>query len=100
MDIYKINNKVVGVKKGKVFRKSVRESKHLFRNLGRTGGWAIDKNIVRGFSTQGIEIIEIKENNIKYTISVKDFLEHAGTINFGWGEQIYPRKVHFVSEQF
>lgn len=102
MDIYKIQNKIVGVKKGKVFRKSVRASKHLFRNVGMSGGWAIDKNIAQGLSTQGIETIEItdKENKIRYTISVRDFLAHAGTIDFGWGEQFILEREQFVSERF
>lgn len=90
MDVYLINKKVVGTKVGKVYKKSVRKSKHLFRNIGMYGGWAINKDIIDNLVEDGTETILIteKEENKKYKISLDEFIKQAETINFGYGIQL------------
>jgi hypothetical protein len=81
-----------------VFIKHVKKSKHLFRKLN---AWGIDKDIVDSFVSNGVQIIFIheEEENMDYTVSVKDFLEKGIEGDYGKGKQIFLPLENFRKEE-
>lgn len=86
--------KVVGKSEGKVFKKTVKWSKHYFKKFS---GWAIDYDLLLDLDKSGIEVIEIKDTEYKnlYTAPLKTFLEKGTEIDFGHGIQIVLNKQYF-----
>lgn len=72
-----------------VFRKSVRFSKHLYRELD---SWGIDRRIVQELVADNCVSIEITdlEDRVKYTVPLATFVKKAQQTNhLDWGCQLH-----------
>lgn len=98
METFK-NNKGqdIGWYKDGIFRKKVKESKHLLRLVD---GWGIDRTVLDKLSTLGCQAIRIKctETNTIYAISFDDFMDNAVQRDFGAGEQCFVSRKYFSTE--
>lgn len=89
----------IGWLKEGVFRKKVKESKHLFRLVD---GWGIDRKVIDSLADNGCHTIRIKctEKNLIYSISFTDFMDNAVQRQFGNADpQCFVSRKYFSTEQ-
>lgn len=96
---FKIKSKFFGaLGENLVFRRSVRLSKHLYRNID---GFGIDRWIVEDLMAHGCQEIEIfeKEEAMFYRISFMEFVQHSVLIDHGFGVQLICPRKFFLKEK-
>ena len=88
------NGKVIGRISGNVFEKSVKKSKHLLR---KWNSWGIDKTVLNSLVRDGVQeiVIHEKEENLDYSVSVKEFIQEGIEGDFGHSKQIFLPLVYF-----
>jgi hypothetical protein len=89
--------RMIGKTSDGIFSKKVKKSKHLLR---KWDAWGIDKALLDTLVKEGIQDIVIRETeeNINYSISVKDFAEKGIQADFGHSEQIFLPIAYFNKE--
>ena len=73
--------KIVGYLKDDIFRKKVRKSEHLLRNIN---GWAISDSILTSLRKEGCREIRIKdlEVGLVYKIEFEHFMKFSKVIGY------------------
>ena len=74
--IVTLNNKVIGTIQEQTYKKTVRKSKHLFREWN---GYSISKSVLEDLRATGIEKIDIfeKESKTHLLSSVSDYFKYG-----------------------
>lgn len=96
--IVKINQKVIGRFEDNVFRKTVEESKHLFRTLDAYG---IDAEVLTKLLLPTNATIEVydKENQVRYISSAKHWKDNGQHYHFK-GREDYRAQVFLPKNKF
>jgi hypothetical protein len=94
-----VNGKIIGKTEDKTFRKSVKASKHLYRQFN---GYSIALSVLEELKGKGIENIEIfdKESKTLYRTTVETYFSKGHEIWIkGFEPQLCLSLVHFNQEE-
>lgn len=74
-------NRAIGAVEGRVFSKSVKRSKHLFRKLNAYG---ISQSVINELIEKKVETIKVTdvEGRVVYEVSLVDFIKNATPMQY------------------